>query len=233
MRKLNAPVLVGAMALWLLSPPASGAPAEVRINASGCPGGAAFCFVPPSATATTVDAVTWRNTTNSPHTVTRCSANTCPVDGGNGSDPFSDSGNIAANGTFVHTFSGAGTYNYFCTVHGYNVMHGTVTVAAASGGVTPAGGGGTTTGGGGTTSSTRATSTSSTSSTTRSSTTSSSTTSTTPSTTTTRTPTTPARTGPIESLLLAGIGLVLVAMGATVRLSPSWRTEPRGRPWPR
>jgi hypothetical protein len=30
-----------------------------------------------------------------------------------------------------------GTYNYYCTVHGYAVMHGMVTVASASAGGAP------------------------------------------------------------------------------------------------
>jgi nucleoid-associated protein YgaU len=35
----------------------------------------------------------------------------------------------SANGTAVnHTFTAAGTYNYYCKIHGFSVMHGTVTV---------------------------------------------------------------------------------------------------------
>ena len=40
-----------------------------------------------------------------------------------------DSGNIAASGTYQHTFANAGTYNYHCTIHGAG-MAGSVTVAA-------------------------------------------------------------------------------------------------------
>jgi plastocyanin len=47
-------------------------------------------------------------------------------------------------GTFQRTFSTAGTYNYFCTVHGPALMSGTITVG--SGGSTGGTGGG---GGGG------------------------------------------------------------------------------------
>jgi len=39
-----------------------------------------------------------------------------------------DSGNIGNGGTYSHTFANAGTYNYFCTIHGAG-MAGTVTVA--------------------------------------------------------------------------------------------------------
>src|SRR6476661_6665481 len=52
-------------------------------------------------------------------------------------------------GTFQRTFSTAGTYSYFCSVHGPQVMSGTITVGSGgSGGGT--GGGGTGGGGGGT-----------------------------------------------------------------------------------
>jgi plastocyanin len=48
------------------------------------------------------------------------------------------------SGTFQRTFATAGTYTYFCSVHGRNVMSGAVTVS--TGGSTGGGGGG---GGGG------------------------------------------------------------------------------------
>ena len=49
-----------------------------------------------------------------------------------------------STGMFQRTFSAAGTYNYFCTVHGPALMSGTITVG--SGGSTGGTGGG---GGGG------------------------------------------------------------------------------------
>ena len=48
--------------------------------------------------------VTWTNNDNVTHTVTA-------------DDGSFDSGNIAAGGTFKHTFSSAGTFNYHCTIH--------------------------------------------------------------------------------------------------------------------
>ena len=30
----------------------------------------------------------------------------------------------------THTFHGVGTYNYYCAIHGFAVMHGSVTVKA-------------------------------------------------------------------------------------------------------
>jgi plastocyanin len=52
-----------------------------------------------------------------------------------------------STGTFQRTFSTAGTYNYFCTVHGPALMSGTITVGA--GGSTGGTGGGGMGGGGG------------------------------------------------------------------------------------
>ena len=59
------------------------------------------------------------------------------------------------SGTFSRTFTVAGEYPYHCTIHGAQVMNGTVTVGAAGGtgnegsGDNPAGGGDTGGGGGG------------------------------------------------------------------------------------
>jgi plastocyanin len=55
-----------------------------------------------------------------------------------------------STGTFQRTFSTAGTYNYYCTVHGPAIMSGTITVGSGgSTGGTGGGGGGTGGGGGG------------------------------------------------------------------------------------
>ena len=55
-------------------------------------------------------------------------------DGGPSSQPQS-------SGTFQRTFATAGTYTYFCTVHGAAVMHGSVTVGSTTGGGGGGGGG--------------------------------------------------------------------------------------------
>jgi plastocyanin len=59
--------------------------------------------------------VSWTNHDNSPHTVTQ--------DGGG-----FDSGNLPPGGTYVHTFTQAGVYNYHCVYHYW--MTGTVIVKA-------------------------------------------------------------------------------------------------------
>jgi plastocyanin len=112
---------------------ASAANQSVQIVATGAGCTSAFCFVPSTVNATQGDAVTWTNTTTAPHTVTRCDTTNCAgQDGGTGSDTFGSPGNIApGGGTYQHTFVGAGTYFYYCAVHGYAVMHGEVVAATA------------------------------------------------------------------------------------------------------
>ncbi|HYJ00406.1 MAG TPA: plastocyanin/azurin family copper-binding protein [Thermoleophilaceae bacterium] len=60
--------------------------------------------------------VTWTNTGQLPHTVTK--------DAGPG--PDFDSGTVDPNGTFEQTFDTAGEIEYFCTIH--SGQRGTVTV---------------------------------------------------------------------------------------------------------
>ena len=64
--------------------------------------------------------VTWTNQDGVTHTTT--SAPGAPA-------AFS-SGNVAAGGTFAHVFATAGTYQYYCTIHGTPAsgMRGTIVV---------------------------------------------------------------------------------------------------------
>jgi plastocyanin len=107
-----------------------GAATAVTISGAGGCSGTTFCYVPASATVASGDTVTWTNQSGAPHTVTRCDAANCSgTDGGTGTDPSFDMSVASANGTAVnHTFTAAGTYNYYCKIHGFSVMHGTVTV---------------------------------------------------------------------------------------------------------
>ena len=102
----------------------------VAINGTTCT--SEFCFVPSSVSVNSGDTVTWNNSSPDLHNVTRCDATNCAGQGpGTGADTLSSGGNITPLiGTFAHSFSGAGTYFYYCTIHGYSVMHGEVTVAS-------------------------------------------------------------------------------------------------------
>jgi LPXTG-motif cell wall-anchored protein len=144
MRKFGAPLVVLFASLALVAGSvavgataagaATGSDPTVTIQATGC-GGALFCFSPASITVTDGGTVTWMNASGVQHTVTRCASGPCSgTSGGTGTDASFASGAIAmANGaSFSHTFHGAGTYAYYCTIHGFGVMHGTVTVVAAT-----------------------------------------------------------------------------------------------------
>ena len=133
--------------LQLLTPGAAHAATAVTINsAAGC-SGTTFCYVPPSVTVASGDTVTWTNQSGAGHTVTRCDAANCNgTDGGTGTDPAFDLSVASANGTAVsQTFNGAGTYNYYCKIHGFSVMHGTVTVQGQAASTTTTAAGATTT----------------------------------------------------------------------------------------
>ncbi len=86
------------------------------------------------------DTVTWHFTNNTGHSTT---SGTCSSGGGGayGSGPYCtsdgiwDSGIVYTQGAnYPHVFSTAGTFHYFCEVHGASMgMQGTIVVAAASG----------------------------------------------------------------------------------------------------
>jgi plastocyanin len=121
-------------------PAAAGAesvPHDVEIRfGSDCPS-TAFCFAPSALTIADGDKVTWKDLTPEAHTVTPCTPAACNgIDGGTGADASFTGGSVIPPGYFnpprsySHVFHGAGTYNYYCSIHGYSVMQGTVTVMA-------------------------------------------------------------------------------------------------------
>ncbi len=81
-------------------------------------------FSPTNLTVSVGTTVTWKNSDGFAHTVNSAT--------GSPGTAYS-SGNVAAGGTFQHTFSAAGTYPYYCMIHGLDGMpptgmHGTITV---------------------------------------------------------------------------------------------------------
>ncbi len=79
-------------------------------------------FNPSTLTIAAGTQVTWQNGSVT-HTVTSAT----------GSGDVYNSGNIASGGTYQHTFATAGTYPYYCQIHGVNGtpptgMAGTITV---------------------------------------------------------------------------------------------------------
>jgi plastocyanin len=123
-RTLVMVVIALAFLLTACAPPAK----TVSITSSGCAGGKIFCYTPAALTVPSGTKVVWKNTTGAPHTVTRCTVAACGVSGGTGTDTHFGSPTINPGQTYAFTFQGAGTYRYYCAVHGYTVMHATVTV---------------------------------------------------------------------------------------------------------
>ena len=68
-------------------------------------------FDPPTLTVAKGTTVTWKNGDSTIHTVTSGSAE------GNETGSLFDSGILAMGKTFQWTFSNAGTFDYYCTLH--------------------------------------------------------------------------------------------------------------------
>lgn len=106
--------------------------ASVSIVPLGASCASEYCYQPASVSAASGDTVTWTNNSPASHTVTRCDPSACHGQGpGTGSDALS-SAEFGQGQTFSHAFAGGGTYFYYCTVHGYDTMHGEVTVAGST-----------------------------------------------------------------------------------------------------
>ena len=101
---------------------------SITITGTACPGGSEYCFKPATLTVKPGTKVVWKNSSIAPHTVTRCTVAACKVNGGTGKDPKLASATINPGKTYTFTFHKTGTSRYFCQVHGYAIMHGTITV---------------------------------------------------------------------------------------------------------
>ena len=100
----------------------------VTITGSACPAQKEFCFKSAALVVPRNTKVVWKNGSDAPHTVTRCSLALCGASGGTGKDLNFHSPTVNPGKTFAFTFHKPGTYRYFCKVHGYPDMHATVTV---------------------------------------------------------------------------------------------------------
>ena len=100
----------------------------ITMTASACPAQAEYCYKPATLTVKPGTKVVWKNTSIAPHTITRCTVAGCKLNGGTGKDPKLASSVIDPGKTYAFTFHKVGTYRYYCQVHGFAVMHGTITV---------------------------------------------------------------------------------------------------------
>jgi plastocyanin len=78
-----------------------------------------FRFAPTSTTVHVGDTVTWTNNGRAPHSATA-------------NDGSFNTGILRAGASASHTFTRAGTFTYFCSVHPF--MHGTIVVVGGGGG---------------------------------------------------------------------------------------------------
>jgi len=89
-------------------------------------------YQPATITVTRGTTLTWMNVGNVPHTVTddpSKAANRSDAMLPEGAQPW-DSGYIAGNSSFTHTFDTAGEYTYFCIPHESLGMVGRVIVTS-------------------------------------------------------------------------------------------------------
>jgi plastocyanin len=102
---------------------------SVTIVASSSTCSQRFCFQPQKVKVASGNSVTWTNQAGVTHTITRCTPSACfGRHGGTGTDTgFGDPG-LSNGQQYTFPFHGAGTYVYYCAIHGYAVMHGKVTV---------------------------------------------------------------------------------------------------------
>ena len=123
-------LLLGALALGEGALGATAPPVKkISITGAACANGV-FCYKPPALTVKKGTKVIWTNASDVIHTVTRCTKAACGVSPGTGKQTKLGSPSIAPHKTYAFTFSGLGTYRYYCKVHGYGIMHGTITVKA-------------------------------------------------------------------------------------------------------
>src|SRR6476469_1388264 len=100
------------------------------LSGTDCTPASMYCFKQSAKTIVTGTKIVWKNLTAAPHTVTRCTAVACSGDSGGTGTDTGFGGSVPVGGKYKFIFHGTGTYSYYCSIHGYAVMHGTVTVTA-------------------------------------------------------------------------------------------------------
>jgi plastocyanin len=116
---------LGEGALGATAPPVK----KISITGTACANGL-YCYKPAALTVKKGTKVVWTNASGTIHTVTRCTKAACGVGPGTGKQTKLASPSIAPHKTYAFTFTGLGTYRYYCKIHGFSVMHGTITVKA-------------------------------------------------------------------------------------------------------
>jgi plastocyanin len=133
-RRVLMGVAIGLTGFVISLTPATGAGAagDPVVTIPAYCSGYAFCFTPSTLTINDGDTVMWTNASGADHLVGRCDPASCAgAGGGSGNDAGFTMGSVSIGGSFSHTFHGAGTYTYYCAIHGYAAMHGVIVVNAA------------------------------------------------------------------------------------------------------
>jgi plastocyanin len=120
---LVAAIAIGASAGAAAAPPVK----KVSMTGTKCANGL-YCYKPAALTVKRGTKVVWTNNSGVIHTITRCTKPQCGVNGGTGKQLKLASPAVQPHKSYAFTFKLPGTYRYFCKIHGYGVMHGTVTV---------------------------------------------------------------------------------------------------------
>ena len=104
--------------------------AGVTITSGGCTGGgSAYCYTPEALSIPTGTTVVWTNESGVQHTATKCTATACAgAPASTGTQTFAIVIAAANGSTGSFTFTSAGTYIYYCSIHGYSLMHAKITV---------------------------------------------------------------------------------------------------------
>ncbi len=103
--------------------------ATVNVVAGGSTCSSFYCFKPALVKVANNSRVTWINQSGVTHSITRCTAANCAGHGGGtGTDSGFGIASLGSGQQYAFTFDAPGTYVYYCTIHGYAVMHGTVSV---------------------------------------------------------------------------------------------------------
>jgi plastocyanin len=124
-----------ALLLIVFTAPPAFASATITITKTVCSGGGTkYCYSPEDVSVTAGAPIEWVNEDNVTHNVAICASSAiCP-----GAAAFHSSWScgtvkvLANGGTGSCTITTNGTYVSYCSLHGYNAMHGTIVVTGGS-----------------------------------------------------------------------------------------------------
>jgi plastocyanin len=124
-----------ALLLIVFTAPPAFASTTITITKTVCSGGGTkYCYSPEDVSVTAGAPIEWVNEDTVSHNVAVCpSSSICPGAAAFHTSWACGTEKVALNGgTASCTLTVNGTYVYYCSLHGYNAMHGTITVTGGS-----------------------------------------------------------------------------------------------------